>query len=63
MARIQISGSNTWVKARFLDGGEPDWRRAVTPRQALSEWIARGDNPWLPGPPSIACGITSSASA
>ena len=46
-ARIQISGSNTWVKARFLDGGQPDWQRAVTPRQALSEWIARGDNPWF----------------
>jgi hypothetical protein len=46
-ARIQISGSNTWVNARFLDGGEPNWQRAVKPRQALSEWIARGDNPWF----------------
>jgi Protein of unknown function (DUF1553)/Protein of unknown function (DUF1549) len=46
-SRIQISGTNTWVKARFLDGGEPDWQRTVTPRQALSEWIARGDNPWF----------------
>jgi Protein of unknown function (DUF1553)/Protein of unknown function (DUF1549) len=46
-ARIQISGTNTWVKARFLDGGEPNWQRTVTPRQALSEWIARGDNPWF----------------
>ncbi len=38
---------NTWVEARFLDGGEPNRQRAVTPRQALSEWIARGDNPWF----------------
>jgi hypothetical protein len=38
---------NTWVEARFPDGSKPDWRRAVTPRQALSEWIARGDNPWF----------------
>jgi hypothetical protein len=46
-ARIQISGSNTWVEARFLDGEKPDWQRAVTPRQALSEWITRRDNPWF----------------
>src|SRR5262249_1937642 len=26
-ARIQISGTNTWVKARFLDGGEPNPQR------------------------------------
>jgi hypothetical protein len=46
-ARIQIAGLNTWVEARFPDGGRPDWQRAVTPRQALAEWIARGDNPWF----------------
>jgi hypothetical protein len=46
-ARIQVGGSNTWVEARFPDGGKPDWQRAVTPRQALSEWITRGDNPWF----------------
>ncbi|HKI20615.1 MAG TPA: DUF1549 domain-containing protein, partial [Isosphaeraceae bacterium] len=46
-ARIQISGTNTWVEARFLDGGKPDWQRAVTPRQALSEWITCRDNPWF----------------
>jgi len=38
---------NTWVEARFPDGGKPDWQRVVTPRQALAEWIARGDNPWF----------------
>jgi hypothetical protein len=46
-ARIQISGSNTWVEARFPEGGQPDWQRALTPRQALAEWITRGDNPWF----------------
>ena len=46
-ARIQVGGSNTWVEARFPDGTKPDWQRAVTSRQALSEWIARGDNPWF----------------
>jgi hypothetical protein len=46
-ARIQIVGSDTWVTARFPDGSQPDWRRLVTPRQALADWIARGDNPWF----------------
>jgi hypothetical protein len=45
--RIQISGSNTWVDARFPDGGNPDWQSHVTPRRALAEWIARGNNPWF----------------
>jgi hypothetical protein len=47
LARIQIGGSATWVEARFLDGGKPDGQRDVAPRQALAEWIARGDNPWF----------------
>jgi hypothetical protein len=46
-ARIQVGGSTTWVEARFPDGGKPDWQRAVTPRQSLSEWITRRDNPWF----------------
>lgn len=46
-ARIQIAGLNAWVEARFPDGGKPDWQRVVTPRQALADWIARGDNPWF----------------
>jgi hypothetical protein len=46
-ARIQVGGSAAWVEARFLDGGRPEWRRNVRPRQALAEWIARGDNPWF----------------
>jgi hypothetical protein len=47
LARIQVGGSATWVEARFLDGGKPDWQRDVGPRQALAEWIARRDNPWF----------------
>lgn len=46
-ARIQVSGSTTWVEARFPDGSQPDWQRPITPRQALAEWISRGDNPWF----------------
>jgi hypothetical protein len=45
--RIQIAGLNTWVEARFPDGAKPNWQQAVTPRQALAEWIARSDNPWF----------------
>jgi hypothetical protein len=46
-ARIQIAGLNTWVEARFPDGHQPDWPAGLSPRQALAEWIARGDNPWF----------------
>jgi hypothetical protein len=46
-ARIQIGGSDTWVEARFPDGGKPDWKLNITPRRALAEWTARGDNPWF----------------
>jgi len=47
LPRIRVGGSAAWVEARFLDGGQPDGRRDVRPRQALAEWIARGDNPWF----------------
>ena len=39
--------TNTWVQTRFPDGSKPEWRPAVTPRQALAEWITRPDNPWF----------------
>jgi hypothetical protein len=47
LPRIQVGSSAAWVEARFLDGGQPDGRRDVRPRQALAGWIARGDNPWF----------------
>jgi hypothetical protein len=47
LPRIQVGSSSAWVEARFLDGGQPDWQRGVRPRQALAEWVARGDNPWF----------------
>jgi hypothetical protein len=46
-ARIQVGETNTWVQTRFPDGSRPDWKRIVTPRQALAEWITRRDNPWF----------------
>jgi hypothetical protein len=45
--RIQVGETQTWAEARFPDGRSPDWKRAVTPRQALAEWVARCDNPWF----------------
>jgi hypothetical protein len=47
-ARIQVGELNLWVEPRFPDGGKPDWRESLTPRQALTGWITRGDNPWFP---------------
>jgi hypothetical protein len=46
-ARIRISELNTWVETRFPDGRRPSWERAITPRQALAEWITCRDNPWF----------------
>jgi hypothetical protein len=46
-ARIRVGETNTWVQTRFPDGGKPDWKPAVTPRQALADWITRRDNPWF----------------
>jgi hypothetical protein len=46
-ARIRVGESKKWVETRFPDGREPLWQEAVTPRQALAEWITRRDNPWF----------------
>jgi hypothetical protein len=46
-ARIRVGETNTWVQTRFPDGSRPDWKQAVTPRQALAEWITRRDNHWF----------------
>jgi hypothetical protein len=46
-ARIRLGDSKTWVETRFPDGTAPDWKRGVTPRQALAAWLTRRDNPWF----------------
>jgi hypothetical protein len=46
-ARIRVGELNTWVETRFPDGRKPSWERAVTPRQALAEWITSRENPWF----------------
>jgi hypothetical protein len=46
-ARIRVGETNTWVQTRFPDGSQPDWKPALTPREALAGWITRRDNPWF----------------
>lgn len=46
-ARIRVGELNSWAETRFPDGSKPAWKRGVTPRQALAEWITRRDNPWF----------------
>jgi hypothetical protein len=45
--RIKIGETDTWAEARFLDGSQPDWKVAATPRAVLAGWLARPDNPWF----------------
>ncbi len=46
-ARIRVGESDAWVETRFPDGSRPDWKRQLTPRAALAEWITRPDNPYF----------------
>jgi hypothetical protein len=46
-ARIRVGDSDTWVEARFPDGGRPDWERGGAPRAVLAGWLTRADNPWF----------------
>src|SRR5262249_22497779 len=46
-ARIRVGGSGAWVEARSPEGARRDWQRGVPPRQALAEWVVRGDTPWF----------------
>jgi hypothetical protein len=45
--RIRVGETSAWVQTRFPDGTVPKWKGAVTPRQALAEWVTRRDNPWF----------------
>jgi Protein of unknown function (DUF1553)/Protein of unknown function (DUF1549) len=43
---IKIMGTDKVVKARFLDGKEPDWKDNRT-RPTLVEWMTAADNPFF----------------
>jgi hypothetical protein len=44
---IKIAGQDKVVKARFLDGREPDWEDRPGTRSTLAEWVTAADNPFF----------------
>jgi hypothetical protein len=44
---IKIAGQDKVVKARFLDGKEPDWKDRPDTRATLAEWMTAPDNPYF----------------
>jgi len=36
-----------YVAAKYLDGGELDWKPGTDPRALLANWVTRRDNPWF----------------
>jgi hypothetical protein len=44
---IAIPGTDQTVKARFLDGTEPQWRDGATSRTTLAGWMTAADNPFF----------------
>jgi hypothetical protein len=44
---IAIPGTPRKAQARFLDGTQPLWNDAVSPRATLAEWMTRPNNPFF----------------
>jgi Protein of unknown function (DUF1553)/Protein of unknown function (DUF1549) len=44
---IKISGTETVVKARFLDGKIPDFTSDASARKVLADWMTSRDNPFF----------------
>lgn len=44
---IAIPGKKKTVRARFLDGAEPNWKNNDNPHAVLADWIVNSDNPYL----------------
>jgi hypothetical protein len=44
---ISIPNTERVVKAKFLDGKEPDWTGGAKARETLAEWVTRPDNPYF----------------
>ncbi len=45
---IRIPGTGKVVKAKFLNGKEPDWENAKGgARQVLADWVTKKDNPYF----------------
>jgi hypothetical protein len=44
---IKIPNTDKVVKARFLNGVEPNWKPGVSNRAVLAEWMIAADNPYF----------------
>ncbi len=44
---IRIPGTAKEVPAKFLDGQQPKWSEALSPRSALAEWVTAPTNPFF----------------
>src|SRR5262249_49461825 len=45
--QIKIPALDKVVKARFLDGKEPEWKDGTGTRPTLAEWMTAADNPFF----------------
>jgi hypothetical protein len=44
---IQVPGRDKAVRARFLDGKEPQWKDKTGTRPTLAEWLTAAENPFF----------------
>lgn len=44
---MKIPGGTQSVEARYLDGGEPEWRYNVSARTTLADWLTAPANPYF----------------
>src|SRR5207253_142828 len=44
---VPIPGSQRVAHARFLDGTQPPWPSALSPRQTLADWLVTPENPFF----------------
>lgn len=44
---IKVPSTGNIVNAKFLTGGEPEWKENDQPRKILADWVTSRDNPWF----------------
>lgn len=44
---LTIPGTETVVKARFLDGTQPQWKQGVPTRTVMADWVTSPANPYF----------------
>lgn len=47
LREITIPETEKKVKARFLDGSEPQWKVGASTRETLADWLLRAENPFF----------------